>query len=377
MKNAARSLLDEVKHIPGWRTGEKLVVFAVDDYGTVRLDSASARDRMEARGLRFSTRFDRLDAVETRDDVELLFDVLSSVTDGNGRHAVFTPYALSANPDFEALQADASEYRYKPVDRTFVRLAAEQPQAYEGAWDLWLQGTRDGLLRPQFHGREHLNVELLERQLRAKDAVLMLNIANRSMAALNDEPTLPGVSFTHAYNFYDRAELPRHHDTITGGLRLFEQIYGHPSTTFTPPAQRLDPELHETLERNGVRAIHKPLFQRRRIHRDTYVRELNWLGRRRGQGHTIIVRNVLFEPNDKPGVDSVGLALQQIAAAFRWRKPAVVSSHRVNYCGHIDESNRTRGLADLKRLFQSIVTRWPDVQFIGADELVTRIEGSS
>lgn len=372
-----RTLIDSAKHLPGWRSPEHLVVFAVDDYGNVRIDSRSALDRMTAQGLHAGNRFDRLDAVETRNDLEGLFDVLTSVKDARGRHAIFTSYAVTANPDFEALQSRAACFAYEPAPRTFERLASEQPRAYEGAWALWLQGTRDGLLRPQFHGREHLNVELLERQLRAKDAVLMLNIANRSMAALNDEPTLSGVGFTHAYNFYDRAELPRHHDTITGGLRLFEQIYGHPSTTFTPPAQRLDPELHETLERNGVRAIHKPLFQRRRIHRDTYVRELNWLGRRRGQGHTTIVRNVLFEPTDNPGVDSVGLALQQIASAFRWRKPAIISSHRVNYCGHIDESNRTRGLADLKRLLQSIVTRWPDVQFIGADELVTRIEGSS
>lgn len=331
---------------------------------------------MTAKGLRADNRFDRLDTVETRDDLEGLFDVLTSVADARGRHAVFTPYAVTANPDFDALQSGASDFAYEPVTRTFERLAAEQPRAYQGAWDLLLQGTHDSLLRPQFHGREHLNIELIERQLRAKNDVLMLNIANRSMAALNDEPTLPGVGFTQAHNFYDRAELQRHHDTLTDGLRLFEQLYGHPSTTFTPPAQHLDPELHETLERNGVRAIHKPLYRRRRVHRDTYVRELNWLGRRRGQRHTTIVRNVLFEPNDKPGVDSVGLALQQIASAFRWRIPAIISSHRVNYCGHIDESNRTQGLADLKRLLQGIVTRWPDAQFIGADELVTRIEGS-
>ena len=95
-----RRLLDNLKNIPGWHTAEKLVVFSVDDYGNVRLDSKAARDRMAASGVELLGRFDHLDALETRQDLEALLEALSSVTDSHGRHAVFTPYALSANPDF-------------------------------------------------------------------------------------------------------------------------------------------------------------------------------------------------------------------------------------------------------------------------------------
>ena len=55
---------------------------------------------------------------------------------------------------------------------------------------------RNGLLQPQFHGREHLNVELLERKLRVGDKALIANLENRSMAALTGEPSMPGVGFT-------------------------------------------------------------------------------------------------------------------------------------------------------------------------------------
>ena len=371
-----RPVIDNLKHLPGWRTRERLVVFAVDDYGNVRVDSPTALERMMAKGLRVTHRFDRLDAVETREDLEQLFDVLTSVKDTRGRHAVFTPYVLSANPDFEAMLTDTSQFSYEPVTRTFERLAADQPGAYRGAWDVWTEGIRAGIVRPQFHGREHVNVDLIERQLLSKDEVLAMNLANRSLAALNGEPSLPGVGFTHAFGFFDRSEVMRHRAIVADGLRLFEEIYGSRSVTFTPPAQRLHPDLYDIVERCGVRAIDKPLFRRRRVDQDTSVRELNWLGKRRRQGHTTVVRNVVFEPNDRPEVDSVALALQHVGTAFRWRKPAIISSHRVNFCGHIDEGNRTHGLAELKGLLRGIVSRWPDVQFIGADELVARIESA-
>jgi hypothetical protein len=369
-----RRLLDNLKNIPGWHTAEKLVVFSVDDYGNVRLDSKAARDRMVASGVELLGRFDHLDALETRQDLEALLEALSSVTDSHGRHAVFTPYALSANPDFEAMAQSDGGYRYEPLTRTFERLAADQPDAYEGAWSVWQEGIRAGLLKPQFHGREHLNVEMLERKLKAGDRALKINIENRSMAGLGDEPSLPGVGFTHGFGLWERSETARHREIIADGLNLFEQVFGFRSRTFTPPAQKLHPELYPFVESQSVRAIDKPVHCVRRLDREHTVREFNTLGRRRGQGHVSLVRNVVFEPSNDPSFDSVGHALNQVATAFRWRKPAVISSHRVNFCGHIEEGNRALGLAALRRLLQRITQRWQDVQYISAEQLVERID---
>ena len=106
----------------------------------------------------------------------------------------------------------------------------------------------------------------------------------------------------------------------------------------------------------------------------THKSEINRSGRQRGQDHVTVVRNVVFEPNKDMGFDPVERAMQQISAAFRWRKPAIVSSHRVNYCGHIDESNRKRGLDALGVLLQRITQRWPDVEFISVDQLVEQMD---
>ena len=371
-----RQLLDNLKNILGWKTNDKLIVFAVDDYGNVRLDSAAARESLEAAGLDLSNRFDQVDALETRQDLEALFEVLSSVSDRRGRSAVFTPYSLCANPDFEAIRKRCDSYRYESLPRTFERLSNSQPGACENAWALWQEGLRNGLLQPQFHGREHLNLEFLERKLKANDKALMVNLENNSLAALEGEPSMPGVGFTEAFGLWERSEIARHRVILESGLSLFEEVFGFASRTFTPPAQELHPELYPFVESLGVQAIDKPLRYTRRLDKDKVGREINVLGRKNGQSHVTVVRNVVFEPSNDRRFDSVKLALDQVAAAFRWRRPAIISSHRANFCGHIDPGNREYGLAALKSLLDGIVKRWPDVQFISADELVENILAS-
>jgi hypothetical protein len=369
--------LRQLKNIPGCRLERKLVAFSVDDYGNVRLASRAALERLGKTGLRLEGRFDCLDALETREDLEALLEVLGSVRDSVGRPAAFTPYALSANPDFAAMRRNPERYWYEDLPSTFKRVAAEDPQAYEGAWALWLEGIRKGFLRPQFHGREHLNLDLLERKLARRDRDVIANLENRSMAGLSDDAALPGIGFTHAFGVSDRTDIARHKGILSDGLALFARVFGRPARSFTPPAQKLHPALYEFMEQGGIRAIDKPFYAVRRIDSNRTRRELNFLGRARRQGHVTIVRNVVFEPNLRPDTDEVARTLSQIEAAFHWRKPAIISSHRVNFCGHIEPANRRAGLGALKRLLQGIVRRWPDVEFIGVDDLAQRIEAAA
>ena len=369
------SLLDNLKNLRGWRTPRKLVAFAVDDYANVRVDSPKALERLSEAGLDLSSPFDHLDTVETRQDLEALFEVLDSVRDRRGRPAIFTAYAMSANPDFGRILKNGEKYYYETVSDTFSRLASEQAAAYDGAWALWQEGIVKSLIRPQFHGREHLNIDLFEHKLRQKSPDVMANLANKSLAGITDDPAMSGVGFTHAFGLNDRSQLDRHREILRDGLELFEKVWGFRSITFTPPAQRLHPSLFEVAEGSGVVSIDKPLRCMRAMGAGTERREINCSGRQRGQAHVTVVRNVVFEPNKNMGFDPVERAMQQISAAFRWRKPAIVSSHRVNYCGHIDESNRKRGLDALGVLLQRMTHRWPDVEFISVDQLVEQMGG--
>ena len=63
-----------------------------------------------------------------------------------------------------------------------------------------------------------------------------------------------------------------------------------------------------------------------------------------------------------------------ITTAFSSGKPAVISTHRINYIGYIDEKFRTANLSLLKQLIKELVTRYPDVEFMTSDELGSLIE---
>ena len=50
-------------------------------------------------------------------------------------------------------------------------------------------------------------------------------------------------------------------------------------------------------------------------------------------------------------------------------RPAIISSHRVNYVGFLDERNRDKNLKLLKTLLDKILNKWPDVEFLSSDEM--------
>src|SRR5699024_10734853 len=155
-----------VKNVIGWKTDRKIIVFSVDDYGNVRLDSKEARERLTDAGIPINSRFDVYDALETRQDLEGRYGVLTSVKDKNGRPAVFTPSALPWKTNVEKIRKRRNQiYYHELLPKTFEKQAVAHPAAYVGAWELWKEGTRSGVRMPQVHGREHMNLQVLKEGL--------------------------------------------------------------------------------------------------------------------------------------------------------------------------------------------------------------------
>ena len=81
------------------------------------------------------------------------------------------------------------------------------------------------------------------------------------------------------------------------------------------------------------------------------------------------VRNVLFEPFENEKLDCVNKAMNGINNAFLWGKPAIVSSHRINYVSQMSIKHRDKNLKMLNQLMQQILKKWPEVEFMSSDEL--------
>ena len=372
-----RTIFMNLKNCIGWKTNRKIVVFSVDDYGNVRVNSKQARANMDEAGMKIYSRFDSLDTLETKQDLEQLFEVLASVKDKNIRSAVFTTFALPCNIDFERIESvDYQQFYFELLPTTYQKLAVEQPNAYKGAWDLWQSGIANGYLKPQFHGREHLNLHIFNDKLKKRNAELLLSLKNKSFTSISDDD-YPTMSSTAAFDFWDVKENENLESIIEEGLECFEKVFGYPSTYFTPSVYNIHHSLFKILYNNGVRFIDLGLIRNEHQGLNKFKKSLNYIGKPTKEGLSIMVRNVVFEPTDDRGIDWVDFTMKQIGTAFRWNKPAIISSHRVNFCGHIDPNNREKGLALLKELLSQIVKKWPDVEFMSADELAETLKNNN
>jgi len=364
-----QTLLNNIKNIYGWKTKSKIVVISVDDYGNVRVDSKKARENMNKVGLKVLSRFDAFDTLETREDLELLFETLSSVKDKNNNPAIFTPFALPCNINFEAMAEENNEkYIYELLPETYKKLADKNSLAYDGTWKLWQEGIDKGLMVPQFHGREHLNLKVFKEKLEKKNHEVLTALKNRSYTSITDSG-YSTISISAAFEFWDFKENDQFNEIIKDGLNQFENVYGYRSTHFNPPGGREHPVVHQYLKDSGIKYLDTPLVKQEHQGNGKYKKTLNYTGKKNQQGMIYQVRNVVFEPTHDRGFDWVNYSIKQVEAAFRWNRPAIISSHRVNFCGHIDPKNREVGINSLKKLLKKIVLKWPDVEFMSSGAL--------
>ena len=157
-------------------------------------------------------------------------------------------------------------------------------------------------------------------------------------------------------------------EIIKDGLDLFEKIFSYRAKYFVPPNGPFNNKLEKISFDGGIRFMSKSKIQLEPHGHGKHRKVFNYLGQKNRFGQYYITRNCSFEPSE-PGKDWVDSCLKEISIAFRWHKPAVISSHRVNYIGVHRSSNRDNGLHELKILLENILKTWQDVQFLTTDML--------
>lgn len=357
------------KNMLGWKTRRRLVIISVDDFGNVRLDSKGARERLDSEGLKVFGYFDEYDTLENREDLESLYDALTSVKDRNGRHAVFTPFAVPCNINFEKMAEENYErYHYELLPETYSKLSDYYPASYKGTWELWKEGVLRGLLVPQFHGREHINLKVFEKKLREKDRELLILLKNRSLTGL-PRSGHHNIGYSAAFDFWEFKENDGFKIIIEDGLNAFEKVFGYRSVHFNPAGGREHSYIYKFLKENGIKYLDTHLIKKENRGNGKYKTMINYTGKINTLGMVYFVRNVVFEPSEPKSFDWAMFTLKQIETAFNWNQPAIISSHRANYCGHVSPKNRSVGINSLKTLLKEIVRKWPDVEFMSSDEL--------
>ena len=188
---------------------------------------------------------------------------------------------------------------------------------------------------------------------------------------INNEP-IP--EFQAAFDIDTVADLPYQKEVIKTGLDLFEQLYGFRSKYFVPTNGPFNNSLEKDLFEAGIKYINTGKKQREPLGDGKYRVNTRYIGTKNQYGQIYLTRNCFFEPSangDESPADWnwVDSCLKEIEIAFRWHKPATISSHRVNYIGYLHPENRENGLRHLSELFSRMLKRWPDIEFMTSAEL--------
>lgn len=354
----------------GWKTDRKIVVIESDDWGSIRMPSVEVLHHLLKKGvkLRPEMGYDRYDTLASNQDLEMLIEVLSSVSDMNGNPAKITLNYIMANPDFDKIKESGfTEYHYELFTETLKRYPN-----HNKSFDLVKEGTKQKMFQPQFHGREHLNIQMWLNALR-KDYIGVRESFNSKVFSNLVRTTKldKRYRFLEAYNVNAKKEYKFIQKSIQEGLKLFEDVFGFKSESIIAPTYLWDPLVEEFALNEGVRIIQGGLFQK---YSEYYKKkegkqgQFHYLGEKNSNNQVYLIRNSYFEPsqNSKLGYDR---CLKDIEIAFKLKKPAIISSHRLNFIGELNNENRNKNLKQLIILLKEIINKYPDVEFMSSDEL--------
>ena len=355
-------------NIPGWKTNRKIVVIESDDWGSIRIPSKEVYWEFNSKGFDVSgSNYNRLDTLETNEDLVMLYDVLLSHKDSRGNFPVITANCVVGNPDFKRIrQSDFSEYFYEPVTETLSHYPGrEKVELY------WKQGCAAGIFHPQFHGREHVNVIRWLEALKKRTPEIMFTFDKETTFSGNGD-----YNFMEVLDYNSPDDIGKMKESLAEGLDLFEKIFGYRSKSFIPPCYTWNSDVEEILHRKGVRYIQGIVTQFLPTGTfGNYKKKYHFLGRRNSYGQYFLIRNCFFEPSLMINPDPVGECLSRIKTAFMWNKPAVIGTHRINFMGALDEKNRSENIKLFHNLLTCIIKNWPDVEFLTSDQLGDLIAG--
>lgn len=361
MKNQIKAI---AKNIIGAKTNRKLVAFYVDDYGSTRTRNKEAVDYLVSKGVPNSRYF--VDTLASEEDLKMLFEVLESVKDKHGNGACFTAVMNPANPDFEKIKATNYQYYYfEPFTDTLKRYG----HGFENAFELWKLGISKNIFYPMFHGAEHISRKRLMNALQTghEPTRWAFECETVGIPAVAGHDRINGMM--QPYVMDHKSDLSMLENQIKDGLKLFETIFGFKARQFRAGGDIVSPDLYPTLKAGGIEYIDETLYAVRHKGDGVYEKSFNYIGKKNKYGQKLMVRNCVFEPTSDLNRDWVNNTLLDIQMAFLCGKPAIISSHRANYVGSISQINREHGLGELNKLLTKLVEKWPDVEFVNADQL--------
>lgn len=376
IRRVKRHVVQNLVNMPGWTTDRKLVIIESDDWGSIRMPSRDVYETLLMTGDKVDCDpFTRYDSLASESDLMLLFSVLTKYKDSRGKHPVITANCAVANPDFDKIRNSGyREFYYEPFTESLRRY----PE-HKGSFELWQQGIKHDIFFPQLHCREHMNVARWMKHLQTGKSDV-ITAFNRRMISTGDSFTpLNKFAYMDAFNFDTDKEEATLKVILKEGAELFRRIFGYSSESFIACCDIWNSDLEKELANNEIKYIqgsHIQFLPQKAEGTKNLGKKRHYIGQVNKYNQIYLMRNCSFEPSWNQNFDWVNNCLLKIATAFNWNKPATISTHRLNFIGYIDETNRDKNLKQFSLLLSEIIKKWPTVEFITTVDLGEIIRSS-
>lgn len=350
-----------------WKTSRQIVVIESDDWGSERIPNNNVRNTLISIGINMdSNPHATYDTLERFEDLEVLESILQDLYMHYQKKVKITANFITANPDFHAIKAtNFTQYFYEPFTDTY-----QKKDRHTKVIEYIHKLIHNGFMQPQLHGREHINVSFWLEELRNDNEAFLAAFDNKCYS-IDAHSAKKSKNLMAALDFENEEQLAFIKKSIIEGHKIFKNTFGITSDTFIAPRYVWSEKINETLVQENIFALQSALYQQSAS--ENNKRYVHFTGQK-NKNHplTYLVRNVFFEPA-YGNTDWVNAAFRKVELAFRFRTPAIISMHRINFVGGLDTNQRDKNLYHFKLLLEKIIQKYPNVEFLSSDELVKLI----
>lgn len=367
-----RAIARHLVNYKGWRTNRKIVVIESDDWGSIRMPSASVFKSLFQSGIRVDKdMYCKYDSLASQDDLSILFETLIKHNDLHGNKPIITANTVVCNPDFNKIKENRfKNYFYEPFTKTLMTYPN-----HKQSFEVWKQGMNEKVFFPQFHGREHLNVRYWIESLQRGDKDLLLAFDHNVFGIpISKEKNYRG-NFMAAFDYSNEEHLNEVNEIVKDGLRIFTEIFKYPSKTMMAPCYLWSESIEKEVYNLGVIGIQGMVYQFYPAlnNKKKVEKRYHYQGEASKYNQKYIVRNAFFEPSHYPQINYTKEIIKRMEISFFWKKPVIISTHRLNFIGSIVEENRKTNIEKFDKLLTAMLKKWPDIEFLTSEQLVELI----
>jgi hypothetical protein len=344
----------------GFKTNRKIVVIESDDWGSIRMPSKEAINNLQQLGINLSKNpYNLIDTLENIDDLNALYEIIDDKAFTHNKPKITFNFIL-ANPDFDKIKKENWEnYYYEKFTTTYHKRDGNNKVK-----DLIDYGIESKFIKPQFHGREHINALQWLEVLKTGN-IDFKNAFNENCFCID---TIDNKNLLSAFEFNNKKEEIFIENSINEGIKLFKEAFNFSPKSAVAPRHVWNTKIEQVFYQNGIKQIQSSLNQIIPLN-GFYKNIKHYTGEQNNLEQLYTVRNAYFEPAYNQSINWVNQVLSKAQTAFLFKTPLIISMHRLNFVGGINELNRFNNLNQFKQLISTLIKKYPDIEFMHSDEL--------